>query len=143
MAASMIVIPILWLHQTQGQIYEEGPDNRTSWGVRCTNAWCCSLSLDHYSNCKFYVSPTRAYQTLGPFNLFPQHCLLPDLTPNQYASEVYDELVNSIQSTKKPVKTQLIQKTTKVLRTLTNTPAVTPVQRVAIPPTTEGGGYSI
>ena len=90
---------------TRAVIYE-GPDNRTSWGARGTDAWYCSPSLDLYRNCNFYVPATRAYQMAGSFDLFPQHYLLPKFTPNQHASEVYDELVKSIQNMKKHVKKQ-------------------------------------
>ena len=57
----------------------------------------------------------RTYQTSGSFDIFPQHCLLPEFTPNQHASEVYDELIESIQNMKKPAKTQLLKKMTKAL----------------------------
>ena len=78
----------------------EGPDNITSWGARGTNIWYCCPAINHYHNCKFYVPATRAYRTSGSFHLFPQHYLLPKFTLGQDASEVYDELVESIQNMK-------------------------------------------
>ena len=66
----------------------------------------------------------RVYRTSCSFDLFQQHCLLPEFTPNQYASEVCDELIESIQNMKKSVKTQLLKKMAKALRTITTAPAV-------------------
>ena len=36
--------------------------------------------------------------------------MLPDLTPDQHASAVYDELIESIQAMKKPAKYKLLKK---------------------------------
>ena len=63
------------------------------------------------------------------FNFFPQHCLLFEFTTNQHASKVYNELVESIQSMKKPANTQLLKKMANALQTLVTTPAVAPFQR--------------
>ena len=83
----------------------------------------------------------KAYQTTGPVDFFPRHCLLPKFTTEQHASEVYDKLVDSIQNMKKPVETKTLNKMAKALRILQIIPAVTPIQRVDIPLTSESGGY--
>ena len=77
----------------------------------------------------------------GSFNLSPLYFFLPDFTPKQHASKVYDKLVESIQNMKKPSKTQLLKKMTKALHVLSTNLAVTLLQRVATLPTLEGGGY--
>ena len=73
----------------------------------------------------------------------PLPTLLPPpwIHPDQYAPEVYNGLFESIQSMKKSAKTQRLKNTAKALWTLATAPAMSPVQRVAIPPTSEGGGY--
>ena len=63
---------------TKAIIYEN-PDKRTSWGPRGTDAWYCGPVFDHYRNCHFYVPQTRSYRISGSFDLFPQHCMLPEL----------------------------------------------------------------
>ena len=81
---------------TRAVIYED-PDSRTAWGARGTDAWYCGPSFDHYRNCIFYVPETRSFRTSGSFDLFPQHYLLPEFTPEQNAAEVQDEIHESIQ----------------------------------------------
>ena len=68
------------------------PDNRTSWGARGLDAWYCGPDFDHYRCCSFYVCETRAYRTTATFNLFPQHCSLPEFLPVQHATEVFEGL---------------------------------------------------
>ena len=62
---------------TRAVIYLD-PDNRTSWGARGLDAWYCGPDFDHYRCCSFYVPETRAYRTTATFDLFPQHCSLPE-----------------------------------------------------------------
>ena len=57
------------------------PENRSSWGARCIDAWYCGPSNDHYRCNKLYVPETRSYHISGLFDLFPQHCSLPDMSP--------------------------------------------------------------
>ena len=102
---------------TRAIIYED-PGSRPSWGPRGTDAWYCGPLLDHYRNCCFYVPATRSYRVSGSFDLFPQHCLLPELGPNEHATEVYNELIDSIQAMKKPAKSKLLKKMAKALRQL-------------------------
>jgi hypothetical protein len=92
---------------TRAVIYNN-PDSRTSWGPIGTDTWYCGPALDHYRNCRFYVPATRSYRTLGSFNLFPQHCLLPEFTPTQHTSAVHDELIEAIQRLKKPARAKIL-----------------------------------
>ena len=78
--------------RTRAIVYE-APDSRASWGSRGTDAWYCGPELTHYRNCP----ETRSYRTSRSFDLFPQHCLLPEFTPTHHANEVHDELMDAIQ----------------------------------------------
>ena len=73
------------------------PDNRASWGARGLDAWYCGPVFDHYQYCLFYVPETRAHRITASFDLFPQHCQLPEFSPAQHAAEVYNELKGTIQ----------------------------------------------
>ena len=77
----------LALPRTRAIIYKD-PCTHTSWGPRGTDAWYCGPSLDHYRNCIFYVPQTRAYWVSGSFDLFPQHCMLPDFSPEATHSHI-------------------------------------------------------
>ena len=123
---------------TRAVIYED-PDSRTAWGARGTDAWYCGPSFDHYRNCIFYVPETRSFRTSGSFDLFPQHCLLPEFTPEQHAAEVQDELHESIQRLSRPAKAKLLKQVAQSLRILATEAAEKPLQRVASTPTSEGG----
>ena len=88
---------------TKAVIYID-PDNMTSWGQRGIDVWYCGPALDHYRNLKFYCPTTKGYQTSASYDLFPQHCLLPEFTPTEHASEVYDELVEAVHKLKGEAK---------------------------------------
>ena len=64
------------------------PDSCTSWGAWGINAWYCGPFPNNYHNYVFYIPKTRSYRISGSFNLLPQHCLLSQFTPIQYATEV-------------------------------------------------------
>jgi len=55
------------------------------------------------------------------FDLFLQHCLLPELGPNEHATEVHNELIDSIHAMKKPAKSKLLKKMAKALQQLSTT----------------------
>ena len=61
------------------------------------------------------------------FDLFPQHCLLPQFTPDQHAEEVHNELFESVQVMSKPAKKKLLQTMRKALDILATEE---PIQRV-------------
>ena len=107
-----------------------------SWEARGVGGWYCSPALDHYTNMRFYIPAKKAYRTSDSFDLFPQHCMLPELSHDEHAIEVYDELVQSIQRMQKHPKKQLISKSAKALRLLARNEA--PLERVAPVPDSEG-----
>ena len=72
-------------------------DGRRSWGARVIDAWYCGPSTDHYQNFIFFIPETESYRISGSFDLFPQHCLLPEFTPIQHTREVLLELTESVQ----------------------------------------------
>ncbi len=72
-------------------IYEDG-DTRGSWASRGVGAWYLGPSQDHYRCDLYYVPETRDYQISGSAELFPQHCQLPDMMPNQHLQELTNEL---------------------------------------------------
>ena len=94
---------------TRAVIYLD-PDNRTSWGARGLDAWYCGPDFDHYRCCSFYVPKTQAYRTMASFDLFPQHCSLPKFSPGQHATEVFNELKESIQQLNAPNKQKILDK---------------------------------
>jgi len=96
------------------------PEERTSWGTRGIDAWYCGPSFDHYRNCKFYIPKTRTYRTSASFDLFPQHCMLPEFTPDQHAHEVHDELVESVEAMTPPGRRKLLSKLNDTIRSLNN-----------------------
>ena len=70
---------------------------------------------------------------LMPFDLFPQHCLLPKFTPKQHANEVHDELMDAIQKLEAPAKKLILTKLAAALQSLAASTAPQPIQRVAEP----------
>ena len=40
-------------------VIHQTPDNRTSWGPRELNAWCCGPAFDHYCNMNLFVLETN------------------------------------------------------------------------------------
>jgi len=75
-------------------IYEDG-DTRGSWASRGIDGWYLGPSKDHYRCDLYYIPETRAYRISGSTELFPQHCQLPNLTPNQHFKALTNELVDS------------------------------------------------
>jgi hypothetical protein len=72
-------------------VYEDG-DTQGLWASRGVDAWYLGPSQDHYRCDLYYVPETRAYRISGSAELFPQHCQLPDMTPNQNLQELTNEL---------------------------------------------------
>lgn len=72
------------------------PAVRTSWGPRGVDAWYCGPALDHYQCHHFYVPETRAMRISGTYELYPQHCDLPILTPQQHLHQVIRELLRGM-----------------------------------------------
>ena len=87
---------------------------------------------------KFFVPETKNYRVSGTFELFPQHCMLPDLSPADHAVAVKDELVESVQRLNKQEKRDLLQQLASALQQLA-TASPPPAQRVGTAPATVGG----
>lgn len=107
-------------------IYED-PNSRTSWGTRGVDAWYCGPALDHYRNMSFYVPTTRSMRISGTYELFPQHCLFPQFTPDEHASEVFDELAASIPAMSRKAFDNL---TKRIESALLEHSGAAPIQRV-------------
>ena len=95
-------------------IYED-PDTRNLWESHGTDAWYCGPALDHYQCMHFYVPSTRSYRVSGSFDLFPQHCLLPEMTIDQHAEVVFTELTDTIDQLPKKSKKRMLQKLAQAL----------------------------
>jgi len=113
------------------------PDGRMSWGIRGIDGWYVGPSLDHYRCMKFFVPETRSYRISGSFDLFPQHCMLPELSPADHAVAVKDELVESVQRLNPKEKRNLLHQVARALQQLAANP-ISPSQRVGTGPTSEG-----
>ena len=107
------------------------PDNRSSWGTRGIDACYCGPYNDHYRCNKFYVPETRSYRISGSFDLFPQNCSLPDMSPEQHTNAVHDELLQSIMVLKKPHKKKLLKRMADALYKLATSQEAAPIQRVS------------
>jgi hypothetical protein len=77
---------------------------RGSWASRGTNAWCFGPSKDHYRCNLYYVPETCAYRISGSAELFPQHCQVPTLSPNEHLHALTEELQTTAQSFKETPK---------------------------------------
>jgi hypothetical protein len=76
-------------------IYKDG-DNRGSWASRGIDGWYLGPSKNHYQCTLYYIPETRAYCLSGLTELFPQHCQLPNLTPDQHFRALTEELAKEM-----------------------------------------------
>jgi len=74
------------------------PLTRTSWGPRGIDAWYCGPSANNYPCNHFYVPDTRAMRILGTFELYPVHCQLPTLSPEEHTQQVAHKLVRCMKN---------------------------------------------
>ena len=72
---------------------------------------------------------TRAYRVSGSYDLFPQHCLLPELTDVEHATAVHDELVESIAALPTGTKKKMLRRLATTLQQIAR--GEQPIQRVA------------
>jgi len=63
-----------------------------SWASLGTDAWYLGPSADHYRCNLYFVPETRAYLMSGLAELFPQHCQVPNLSPNAHLKALTEEL---------------------------------------------------
>ena len=87
---------------------------------------------------QIFVPTTEAYRTSGSFDLFPQHYILPELSPIQHTITIDDELINMIEKVPTESKKKLISSIKKVIRTVKHNPTLSNYT-VSSPPPTEGG----
>ena len=119
----------------------ESPKSRAAWQPRGTDAWYLGLSKDHYHCAILYLPETSAYCISVSFEVFPQHCQVPDLRPAEHMQELKDEIVETLGKLK--ITPRIKQTLTKLSNELTHflTPrkqrvaAPTPIQRVVLPQT--------
>jgi hypothetical protein len=69
-------------------------DTRGSWASRGIDGWYLGPSKDHYRCALYYIPETRAYRISGSTELFPQHCQLPNMSPDQHFHALTDELAH-------------------------------------------------
>ena len=103
------------------------PDNISLWGTQGIDAWYCGPSNDHYRCNKFYVPETRSYRISGLFHLFPQHCSLQDMSPEQHSNAVHDKLIQSIMALKKSQKKKLLKRMADALHKLATSQEAAPI----------------
>ena len=94
------------------------PDNMTSWRQQGIDAWYHRLELNYYRNLCLYCPATKGYCTSALYDLFPQHCMLPEFTPTEHAIELYDELRDSIKRFKSKPRQKLLQKLAAALQNI-------------------------
>ena len=74
----------------RGVIYKDD-NSRAVWNTRVLYAWYIEPLLDQNRCIQWFVPKTNCFKMLGLFNLLPHHCLLPEFTTDQHASEVCDK----------------------------------------------------
>jgi hypothetical protein len=76
----------------------EAPAVRGSWASRGTDAWYLGPKADHYRCNLYFVQETRAYRISGLAELFPQHCQVPNLSPNAHLKALTEELTTATET---------------------------------------------
>jgi hypothetical protein len=79
------------INMCKAVVYKDG-DTRGSWASRGIDGWYLGPSKDHCRCALYYIPETRAYHISGLTELFPQHCQLPNLTPDQHSRALTEEL---------------------------------------------------
>ena len=102
---------------TRAVVYET-PHNRTSWGPQGLDSWYCGLLFNHYRNMRFFVPETKSYQTSVLYDLFPKHCVLPELNDKQHTDAVMEELIESLQRLKNKHHRNAITKVRRHIETI-------------------------
>ena len=72
----------------------------------------------NYHNMHFYVPETRGYRMAASFDLYLQHCMLPDFTPKKHVTKVDKEIIELIQKLEPQTKKALIKKLAQSLHVL-------------------------
>jgi hypothetical protein len=101
-------------------IIYKAPAVRGLWASQGTDAWYLGPSKDHYRCNLYYVPATRAYYISGSAELFPQHCQVPNLSPNEHLRALTEELQTTAHSVKATPKGRaMIKKLRQQLNDLT------------------------
>jgi hypothetical protein len=74
---------------------------RGSWALQGADALYLGPSKDHYRCNLYYVPETHAYRISGSAELFPQHCQIPNLSPNEHLRALTKELATTTSSVSK------------------------------------------
>ena len=119
---------------TRAVVYE-AVGNRLSWGPRGIDAWYCGPCFDHYRNLLFFIPETGAYRKSASYDLYPQHCVLPELNQQQHAEVVQEELVESIQLLKKKPRRDIIKKLRAAMDAVEEGRPIAATEGVVTPPT--------
>jgi hypothetical protein len=82
-------------------IIYEAPAVRGSWVLQRTDAWYLGPSKDHYRCNMYYIPETRAYRISWSAELFPQHCQVPNLSPNEHLRALTKRLAITTSSVSK------------------------------------------
>ena len=97
------------------------PALQTSWGPCAIDAWYCSLAMDHYCCSNFYVPETRAMRIMATFELYPTHCSLPTVSPNEHTNIVFSELLRCIAPLPRANKRRILTKITQTITKMATT----------------------
>ncbi len=99
-----------------------------SWG---TDTWYLRPSADHYRCNLYYVPETRAYRISGLVELFPQHCQVPNLSPNAHLKALNEEMqTTTVKTAGTPKERHLIQSIATAIKAIL-APTNAEEQRVA------------
>ena len=78
--------------------------------------------MDHYCCSNFYVPETQAMRITATFELYPTHCSLPTVSPNEHTNIVFRELLRCIAPLPRATKRRIL---TKITQTITDMAATT------------------
>jgi hypothetical protein len=111
-------------------IYKDG-DTRGSWASWGIDGWYLGPSKDHCRCTLYYIPETRAYHISGLTELFPQHCQLPNLTPNQHFCALTEELAEeTAKANNTPRGRRLIKILQNKIKQIVEPPAILAEQEV-------------
>ena len=97
----------------------EAPAAQGLWASRGMDAWYLGPLADHYLCNLYYVPKTRAYRILGSAKLFPQHCQVPNLSPNAHLKALTEELqTTTATETKTTKRRRLIKSLATAIKTI-------------------------
>ena len=75
----------------------KSPQHRASWNAKGLDRWYIRPAFDHYRCHKIYTPSTRAEQTAGTVDFFPQNCAVPFASPLDDATQAADAVAHALQ----------------------------------------------